>query len=401
MIEIIGIIVLFRMISLIRNPLSLVIIQKISLLFFYCIIFVLPVFSHEYSIGYIFSASLLGGALVIFSLPRPSLNLVSILNLSLIKLFRVEYLSSILYLLFCLIIVLIKVNFSYNLLLGYLLGARMNYSENVLSSNMLVPLYNSIFFIRLFIFRNLMKSVLNQSKSKVVIFNLVNIFGLFLVYVTRLEIGISFLIMLISVFRIYKFKIRYVLSAPIILGLHSFLDSVRSVGFNNANITLKSLAYGLSRDISPSIYFDKLFNTFPQDLDFEYGRSYWDAIISFIPRFIWLEKPITSFDVRMTHYFDSLYFDSLDSIMVFTVLGDGYANFGLIGIFINVAFFLFFQKIVIKSLQFKYLDFFNGIYLLVLFSSFMRASLNAVIFKFIFLIVAINVYRYMCNKLKI
>lgn len=72
----------------------------------------------------------------------------------------------------------------------------------------------------------------------------------------------------------------------------------------------------------------------------EYGAAwYYYPFVNMIPRAIWHDKPYTSFSVRGT---EGVYwsYDSGNPVVTFTLFGEGYAQFGLFGVFICPLIFL-------------------------------------------------------------
>lgn len=90
--------------------------------------------------------------------------------------------------------------------------------------------------------------------------------------------------------------------------------------------------YILSNDSKYYDYLYSLYNSFQNGIaNLDWGKSYFlYPIINFIPRAIWANKPLTSFSSRMT---DAVYWGyfSGQSVVTFTIFGEGYGQFGLIG----------------------------------------------------------------------
>jgi hypothetical protein len=76
--------------------------------------------------------------------------------------------------------------------------------------------------------------------------------------------------------------------------------------------------------------------------DFEYGYGWFiGSFGNVVPRFIWQDKPVTStsnrFTTLVTHEEPSL----LNPVMTFTIYGEGYLQFGLVGVVLETVFALF------------------------------------------------------------
>jgi len=76
--------------------------------------------------------------------------------------------------------------------------------------------------------------------------------------------------------------------------------------------------------------------------DFEYGYGWF--ISSFgnaVPRFIWQDKPVTSTSNRFTTKVTGEEPSLLNPVMTFTIFGEGYLQFGLVGVVLETVFVLF------------------------------------------------------------
>ena len=95
-----------------------------------------------------------------------------------------------------------------------------------------------------------------------------------------------------------------------------------------------SLIQGLSGVATAFEYIDLVNRINDGGLAFENGKQYYYNIIAFIPRFIWPNKPIVSFSVRMSGI---LYGPIGPSAWVhtYTIWGEGYSQFGWVGTFLS------------------------------------------------------------------
>lgn len=76
--------------------------------------------------------------------------------------------------------------------------------------------------------------------------------------------------------------------------------------------------------------------------DFEYGYGWF--ISSFgnaVPRFVWQDKPVTSTSNRFTTLVTGEEPSLLNPVMTFTIFGEGYLQFGLVGVVVETIFVLF------------------------------------------------------------
>lgn len=108
--------------------------------------------------------------------------------------------------------------------------------------------------------------------------------------------------------------------------------------------------------------------------EMEYGSAWLlYPFVNLIPRTIWHDKPYTSFSVRGT---EGVYwsYDSGNPVVTFTLFGEGYAQFGLLGVFICPLIFLgcrFFNFRQARKMKY------NKLYILIIMFSlltFMRAE---------------------------
>lgn len=96
---------------------------------------------------------------------------------------------------------------------------------------------------------------------------------------------------------------------------------------------------------------------------FEYGLSWFVyPFVNLIPRAIWPGKPYTAFSARMT---DKIYWSltSGNPVVTFSILGEGYAEFGIIGVFIAPILFVWVRSFNFKQIKkLKY----NRMYILII-----------------------------------
>jgi len=108
-----------------------------------------------------------------------------------------------------------------------------------------------------------------------------------------------------------------------------------------------SLATGLS-GVATSFEFMDLYDRVNEgDLSFENGKQFGYNFISFIPRFVWQNKPFTSFSYRMsTDIYGQMGVDGW--VHTYTLWGEGYMQFGVVGSYLATL-------LLILLLRFMYL----------------------------------------------
>ena len=115
---------------------------------------------------------------------------------------------------------------------------------------------------------------------------------------------------------------------------------------------IKLLRTTISNDSLYYEYFHHLFTSLQRgDVGYEYGKSWFIyPLVNFIPRSLWLNKPYTAFSARMT---DQVYWKltSGNPVVTFSILGEGYAQFGFLGCLICPIIFLGSRWINFKNLK--------------------------------------------------
>lgn len=76
--------------------------------------------------------------------------------------------------------------------------------------------------------------------------------------------------------------------------------------------------------------------------NFEYGYGWFiSSVGNAVPRFIWQDKPVTSTSNRFTTLVTDEEPSLLNPVMTFTIFGEGYLQFGLVGVVMETVFVLF------------------------------------------------------------
>jgi oligosaccharide repeat unit polymerase len=130
------------------------------------------------------------------------------------------------------------------------------------------------------------------------------------------------------------------------------------------------------------------------NISYEYGYQYLLSMISFVPRFIWPEKPYTNFSFRVSEQIYGIAGEGGAWIHTFTPWGEGYLQFGIVGTLINTCL-IFLFIVLIRSYLVR-----NPRYIIVIIAScltvfpiMIRGDLSSIVgtlYKFFFLIFFIN-----------
>jgi len=129
-------------------------------------------------------------------------------------------------------------------------------------------------------------------------------------------------------------------------------------------------------------------------ITFEFGYQYILSLISFIPRFIWPEKPYTNFSFRMSEEIYGVAGEGGAWIHTFTPWGEGYLQFGILGTLLNTCL-IFLLIVLVRSFLVR-----NPQYIicsiatsLSVFPVMLRGDLSSIVgslYKFFFLILFVN-----------
>jgi hypothetical protein len=145
-------------------------------------------------------------------------------------------------------------------------------------------------------------------------------------------------------------------------------------------VNIETSSQGFSRDANAIRGFEMIVNKdLEKTLEFEYGANYLYMLATYIPRSIWTDKPLTAFEPRFTKL---IFNDFSNGVWIFTAWGEGYAQFGILGIFLNLFFFGYIIKLFINNFQdfdsFKLVFFYNSILIV----TFLRGGLQATFILF-------------------
>ncbi len=149
-----------------------------------------------------------------------------------------------------------------------------------------------------------------------------------------------------------KFNLKYTLFFVIIAlmpPLFSFLAYFRTGRLAEKFNIFSSFIHGMSGLMTISEFAALFALRNNNQLNFEYGYSFFLDIFQFIPRFIYQTKPITSFSFRMSQEIYDLSFDNPSTwVHTFTPWGEGYLQFSFLGIIISSALLAFLAYVAVK-----------------------------------------------------
>lgn len=153
----------------------------------------------------------------------------------------------------------------------------------------------------------------------------------------------------------YQYVVLSLIIVPMSLLGMRILNNVRtgiSESVFTGGLTLKKMLLGVLP--SSESYYDFLYRLVSSRgtlYEYEYGLSWFIyPIINYIPRSLWSNKPVTSFSPRFT---ELLYWPLGQGLPVvtFTIFGEGFAQFGLLGVFLSPIIFIWSRYINIKWLR--------------------------------------------------
>jgi len=149
-------------------------------------------------------------------------------------------------------------------------------------------------------------------------------------------------------FNIKRIKIIYmVLCVGVVVIFMAYAAFMRTGDYKTRLTTIETINIGLS-GLNTGTEFHKLWEAVQKgDLDLEYGKNlFYYNVISFIPRRLWPEKPVVSFNARMTEkYYQYHIAESTKQwVHTFTVLGEGFMQGHVAGVFLYSFLFVLLYK---------------------------------------------------------
>jgi oligosaccharide repeat unit polymerase len=170
-----------------------------------------------------------------------------------------------------------------------------------------------------------------------------------LVSVGRLPIIITLLIPIFYYYRRGKMfgRVPVLIGVSVIvIALLFVLNIWRTRGMDSlmsADVSLSSIVDSVGANFSPLTGYEKLWQLDAfGSLPYEYGLSYVYVPLTAIPRALWESKPLVSFEPRWTTYFFGQHFATSSEgtgVWTFTAWGEGLAQFGVVGVFLNLFLF--------------------------------------------------------------
>lgn len=115
------------------------------------------------------------------------------------------------------------------------------------------------------------------------------------------------------------------------------------------------------------------------DIEYEYGANYLYAFVTFVPRQLWPDKPLTAFENRMTNrLFDTVLDEGgTVSVWTFTAWGEGFAQFDAPGVVLNLLLYGLVLALAYRYCQARPHLFFVWIYYSLLAAAYLRAGFQA------------------------
>lgn len=143
-------------------------------------------------------------------------------------------------------------------------------------------------------------------------------------------------------FNFLKFVVGSVFLVIFFILLSEAFVVYRSVGLADFSIdklppTHEIYIHEAMRTFNPTESFTIIARDVPTVLSFQYGKTYSDIFILFIPRFFWPGKPLNigANGIFSEEFFYEQYVVK-DTVFTTTILGEGFINFGLVGIIISM-----------------------------------------------------------------
>ncbi len=144
----------------------------------------------------------------------------------------------------------------------------------------------------------------------------------------------------------FHFRVRRIPAPVLVSGfvvvLYSLtlLEGWRALGLTSdwsRQLTRESVLGELHQTLNPLRGFDEIMLKYEErSLKYENGETYLDILLTFVPRGLWRNKPITAFENRWTEKVTGLPLGSGVAVWTFTAWGEGLAQFGFAGMLLNL-----------------------------------------------------------------
>jgi oligosaccharide repeat unit polymerase len=208
------------------------------------------------------------------------------------------------------------------------------------------------------------------------------------VFVTRLGLIILLLLPGYYAYRSHQ-RLRKLSIALLLLMIVVFVVSLtalqmwRSSGFDSLQKEPLSAELALSNMegvVNTARGFDFLMQDYlAGNLKLEYGLNYWYTFVTFVPRALWPEKPLTSFEARGTEQLTGSSIGDGVEVWTFTAWGEGLAQFGVAGVALNLFLYgLLLARIADRLAQHRAL-LFAHFHFSLLAATFLRGGLQSLI----------------------
>lgn len=160
-------------------------------------------------------------------------------------------------------------------------------------------------------------------------------------------------LLLIVLFMMYLAQLLGAVRIVLLSGNLSFSDFFDLLNYSNIGDIIFTTLVAFSWDYS---VFDTLVRILNSNESFMYGYTNLSYLLAYIPRVVWPDKPYDQgFGLLMTQVFYGDIFSSTGSTFAGTIIGEGYWNFGIVGVglysfvFSYFIYRLYFRAIRVRS----------------------------------------------------
>ncbi|ALU43215.1 O-antigen polymerase [Pseudoalteromonas rubra] len=198
-------------------------------------------------------------------------------------------------------------------------------------------------------------------------------FVIFLTYIFMIAIyantRLSLVIPVIAFAAYYFYKNRkgvksitlFVMTLAIILPAYLVIANNLRHGIDTAGISSGSKSYEkiVKDQLNYNKYVNELDAYMSREVDsLEYGTGwFWASFGNFIPRFVWADKPVTSFSNRLTVAITQSDISLRNPVRTYTIIGTGYSQLHYFGVVIEVFLYLF----IFTKLYYSFLSSRDGV----------------------------------------
>lgn len=276
----------------------------------------------------------------------------------------------------------------------YFLGERLtDYAELINIEQKNIFNYEVIELSRPIVILSLCFAILQHKKIISLAIYLILVFSILLTFRTRLMVVII-LVLPIVIYNYYIKKLTVLKTAlftMFLLCTFIMMTVWRGAGIkalDESAFLPKEMFNSIISNLNPVIGYQKLWSFYEDDLiKHEYGAGYLYLLETIVPRKIWPEKPLVSFEARWTdllfgsHYAEDL---NVQGVWTFTVWGEGLVQFGPIGVLINCFIYGLVMNILFQFFA-KYKFFLVlSFYYAVICAVYLRSSMTALVWTIAF-----------------